>query len=186
MQVGKHTYGKDNITVHSWDEDTELVIGNFCSIAPRVKVFIGGNHRTDWISTYPFGFKKFDKAPFDPTLGLGECGRSWVKDYRRSTTRGGVTVGSDVWIGSDVTIMSGVTVGDGAVLAANSHVVKDVAPYTICGGNPAKPIRRRFPDDVVEKLLKLRWWDKSDEEIGEIKSILCSSRIDLLFQRYGL
>lgn len=90
------------------------------------------------------------------------------------STNGDVVIGNDVWIGSGVTIMSGITIGDGAVLAANACVVKDVAPYHIVGGNPAKSIKQRFEDDVVEILLRLRWWELPLENIKNISKILSS------------
>ncbi len=164
MNVGKYTYGHNNISVLSWGEGSKLEIGSFCSIAANVKVYLGGNHRVDWITTYPFGhinqglFNKFD-------------GKGHPK------TNGDVIIGNDVWIGSDVTIMSGVRIGDGAVLANNSHVVKDVEPYSIVGGNPAKLIKYRFDKDVIEKLLEIKWWDLSDNKINELSPLLCSENI---------
>ena len=164
MKIGKHTYGHNNISVLTWGEGSKLEIGSFCSIASNIKVYLGGNHRVDWITTYPFGhinqglFNKFD-------------GKGHPK------TNGNVIIGNDVWIGSDVTIMSGIKIGDGAVLANNSHVVKDVEPYSIVGGNPAKLIKYRFDKDVIEKLLEIKWWDLSDDKINELSPLLCSENI---------
>ena len=137
-------------------------MGGFCSIADNVTVFLGGNHRVDWISTFPFGHI------FEDLLG----------DYKVPgcpATNGDVIIGSDVWIGSASTIMSGVVIGDGAVIAANSLVVKDVPPYCIVGGNPASPIRFRFDGKIIDLLLRLKWWDLSLLEIKEISPILCSA-----------
>jgi acetyltransferase-like isoleucine patch superfamily enzyme len=172
MIVGRHTYGYENITTF-WEgyppSDASLTIGSFCSIAARIKIYCGGNHRTDWITTYPFGhiggFSKHD--------GKGH-----------PSTNGDVVIGNDVWIGADVTIMSGVTIGDGAVIAANSHVVKDVEPYTIVGGNPAKTIRKRFSDEIINKLLEIKWWNLDENIIDEISPLLCSDNFDNLFSLF--
>ena len=95
-------------------------------------------------------------------------------------SNGDVIIGNDVWIGHESTIMSGVKIGDGAVIAANSVVVKDVEPYTIVGGNPAKVIKKRFSDDIINNLLELKWWDWSNEKINENLNILCSNNFDKL------
>jgi len=160
---GKYTYG--NPTVLCNDRDAKLTVGNFCSIASNVRIYLGGNHRTDWISTYPFGhvhqnvFNRFD--------GNGH-----------PSTRGDVVIGNDVWIGDNVTIMSGVTIGDGAVIANNSHVIKNVEPYSITGGNPAKCIKYRFTPEQIEKLLRIKWWYWEDEKINRYTPSLCSNEIE--------
>ena len=163
MSYGKHTYGRPTI---SWEnENAKLIVGNFCSIAGGVKVYLGGNHRTDWITTYPFGhihqhiFNKFD--------GSGH-----------PSTKGNVIIGNDVWIGDNVTIMSGVNIGDGVVIANNSHVVKDIEPYSLVGGNPAKLIKYRFTQQQIEKLLEIKWWYWDDEKINNITPLICSNDID--------
>ena len=138
MSYGKYTYG--TLTVHWSNDNSKLAVGNFCSIAGNGHVYLGGNHRTDWISTYPFGHRHNDIFyNFD---GKGH-----------PSTKGDVIIGNDVWIGNNVTIMSGVTIGDGAVIACNSHVVKNVEPYALVGGNPSKLIKYRFTREQIEKLL---------------------------------
>jgi acetyltransferase-like isoleucine patch superfamily enzyme len=161
---GEHTYIGGNFNVFSWGEGTTLTIGNFCSLAANITVYLGGNHRTDWVTTYPFGHVNKDNFPYD---GKGH-----------PATNGNVIIGNDVWIGNNVNIMSGITIGDGAVIATNSHVVKDVPPYTIVGGNPARIIRKRFTEEQIDKLLKIRWWDWSIEKINEKVPLLCSGKID--------
>jgi acetyltransferase-like isoleucine patch superfamily enzyme len=169
MEVGRHTYGHEHITVHHWGEPTELRIGAFCSIADRIHVFLGGNHRVDWVTTYPFA----------------EFADAWPQAQGitgHPATNGDVTIGNDVWIGSGATIMSGVTVGDGAVIGAESCVTRDVPPYAIVAGNPAREIKRRFPEQTIEKLLELRWWDWSDDRIAANIKALSNDDIEMLFQ----
>jgi acetyltransferase-like isoleucine patch superfamily enzyme len=165
MEVGRHTYGHHQITVHHWGEPAELRIGAFCSIADRVDVFLGGNHRSDWVTTYPF--------PSFPDQWPAAKGIEGVP-----VTNGDVVIGNDVWIGSNATIMSGVTVADGAVIGTDSCVTRDVAPYAIVAGNPAKELRRRFDAETIAKLLELRWWDWSDERIGANAALMSSTDID--------
>ena len=167
MEVGKYTYGHENIKIMSWGSDSKLIIGSFCSIADKVKIFLDGNHRIDWITTFPFTHIHQDIFKLDNKT-----------DHPKSN--GDVIIGNDVWIGHESTIMSGVKIGDGAVIAANSVVVKDVEPYTIVGGNPAKVIKKRFSDDIINNLLELKWWDWSNEKINENLNILCSNNFDKL------
>lgn len=163
MSYGKYSYGMVNII---WNNDkAKLVVGNFCSIAQNVNIYLGGNHRTDWITTYPFGHINQDKfTEFD---GIGH-----------PSTKGDVIIGNDVWIGSNVTIMSGVTIGDGVVIASNSHVVKNAEPYSLIGGNPAKLIKYRFTTEQIEKLLEIKWWFWDDEKINKFTPFLCNKNID--------
>lgn len=165
MEVGKYTYGHDSINVMSWGSDSKLIIGAFCSIGDKVKVFLGGNHRTDWITTYPFTHLYQDVFKSE-------------KKTNHPISNGDVVIGNDVWVGYESTIMSGIKIGDGAVIAANAVVTKDVDPYTIVGGNPAKIIRKRFDDNVIEDLLKLKWWEWSDSEIADNLDFLCSNNFD--------
>ena len=167
MRVGRYTYGHRGITVHHWGEPAELIIGSFCSIASNVHVFLGGSHRTDRITTYPFGHIHQDI--FNTHDGSGH-----------PVTNGNVIIGNDVWLGHGATIMSGIRVGDGAVVAAMAHVVKDVPPYAIVGGNPARVIRHRFPPETIQALLSLQWWNWSDERIRRAVPLLCSDDIQAL------
>ena len=163
MYVGKYTYGTP---ILRWtNEKAVLMIGNFCSIAANVTIYLGGNHRTDWVSTYPFGHIHLDV--FNNFNGLGH-----------PSTKGNVIIGNDVWIGENVTIMSGVQIGDGSVIANNSHVVKDIEPYTLVGGNPAKFIKHRFSHEQIKELLRIKWWYWNDEKINKYTPLLCNNNID--------
>jgi acetyltransferase-like isoleucine patch superfamily enzyme len=163
MSYGKYTYGTPTIL---WENsDAKLVVGNFCSIAGNVNIYLGGNHRTDWVSTYPFGH--IHQNIFNIFNGQGH-----------PSTKGDVIIGNDVWIGNNVTIMSGVTIGDGVVIANNSHVVKNIEPYSLVGGNPAKLIKYRFTPEQIEKLLEIKWWYWDDNNINKFTPLLCNNNID--------
>jgi len=171
--VGKFTYGVGNIKLINHLNSPPLKIGRFCSIAGNVKIFTGNYHRTDWMTTYPFG-----------TLHQDFFGNEIPTGFPHSN--GDVTIGNDVWIGHSATIMSGVIIGDGAVIAANSHVIKNVVPYEIVGGNPAGHIKFRFPQAIVEKLLLIKWWELDDATIAKIHKNLTalanSENVDSLIQ----
>lgn len=128
----------------------KLKIGKFCSIGAGLTVFLNGNHRTDWITTYPFGSIRNELFPSQ---------RIHVSSNENMIPHKNVIIENEVWIGRNVTIMPGVTIGNGAIIACNSHVVKDVPPFTVYGGNPAKFIKFRFDEEIIEKLLKIKWWD---------------------------
>lgn len=163
--VGKYTYGHPGIKIHSWDNIYKVHIGAFCSIADGCVIFLGGNHRIDWVTTYPFGH--INQSVFNSFNGQGHPG-----------CKGDVYIGNDVWIGANVSIMSGVKIGDGAVIACNSHVVKDVEPYSLYGGNPAKLIKFRFSKEIIEKLLTIKWWNWDDTKINKSLGLLCNTNIE--------
>ncbi|HXU93486.1 MAG TPA: CatB-related O-acetyltransferase [Gallionella sp.] len=164
--IGAYTYGSPNI--HQWDNSARLTIGKHCSIEKGVSILLGGEHRTGWVTTYPFE-RSFHEAG-------GSAGHPHSK--------GDVTIGNDVWIGMGATILSGVTIGDGAVIVAHSLVTKDVPPYAIAGGNPARVVRSRFSVDVVRKLQAIAWWDWPIEKIEEGVPLLMDNDIDA-FIRWG-
>jgi acetyltransferase-like isoleucine patch superfamily enzyme len=152
-RIGPHTYGQPE--VFYYPNNAELEISDYCSIASDVGIFLGGEHHPEWVSTYPFGALWREHAtPLQPR------------------SRGNVVIGSDVWIGRNATIMSGVTVGHGAVIAAKSLIVKDVAPYAIVGGNPAKLIRYRFDEDTIARLLAIAWWDWPADRVRKAADLL--------------
>ena len=155
MSYGKYTYGVPGI--HWNNNDAKLVVGNFCSIAQGVNIYLGGNHRTDWVTTYPFGH--INQNIFNKFNGNGH-----------PSTKGDVIIGNDVWIGSNVTIMSGVTIG------------KSIEPYSLVGGNPSKLIKYRFSPDQIEKLLQIKWWYWDDNKINNFTSLLCNNNIDVFIK----
>jgi len=166
MIIGEYTYGHETINLIKPKENPyNLIIKKFCSIGENLTVYMGGHHRKEWITTYPFGHRY--KQTFNQFDGKEYC-----------VFKGDVIIGNDVWIGMNVFIMDGVSIGDGAIIAANSHVIKNVEPYSIYGGNPAKLIKYRFSKELINHLLKLQWWDKSIEEINSILTILCSNNYE--------
>lgn len=169
VTFGRFSYGQPFIDV-SEGETTRVTVGSFCSIARDVQIFVGGNHRMDWVTTFPFRW-------FFGMEGANQDGHP--------ASKGDVRIGDDVWIGTGATIMSGVTVGSGAVIAARSVVTQNVRPYALVGGVPAREIRRRFPDDQVEALLEIRWWDWPIERILESVPELCAENIDEFIERHG-
>lgn len=173
IAVGDYTYYDDfddvgnfekNVRYHFDFTGDQLIIGKFCMIASGVRFIMnGGNHLSDALSAYPFAI----------------FGNGWEKamEGRAYPNKGDTVVGNDVWIGHNATIMAGVTIGDGAIIATNATVVRDVPPYTIVGGNPATEIRKRFPESTIERLLEMKWWDWSIEDITANVHQLTGSRI---------
>lgn len=159
--IGQGSYGRPK--VHDWGGN-KLTIGSYCSIAGQVKIFLSGNHRTDWVTTFPLN-RRFPHW-LDASLIKHE-----------TTSKGDVVIGSDVWIGYDSLILSGVTIGDGAVIAARSVVTKDVPPYAIVGGNPAKVIKYRFDESTIKSLLHIKWWNWNQDKIEKFMPLLLSERI---------
>jgi len=157
--IGTHSYG--GLQIRSFGDDTQLTIGKYCSFAADVQIMLGGEHRPDWVTTYPFNILRAE--------------HTGIKGHPAS--KGNIIIGNDVWIGREAIILSGVTIGDGAVIAARSIVRKDVAPYTIVGGIPAKEIRKRFDDDVISRLLALRWWDWPDARVDGAVPLLLQQDI---------
>jgi len=168
--VGEFTYIADSefeshVTHHyPWLGD-KLVIGRFCQIAAGVEfVMNGANHQMNAVSTFPFytleGWNM--KPPAMEDLPL----------------KGDTVIGNDVWIGQNAVILPGVHVGDGAIIGANSVVGSDVAPYTIVVGNPAKVLRKRFDEELIDLMLQFRWWDKSIEEINGLIPVLTNSDLE--------
>lgn len=147
-------FEKNNVLYHYPINDDRLVIGKFCSIACGAKfIFNCANHTLRSLSTYtfPLFFEEWN-------LSKSELSSAW-------DNKGDIIIGNDVWIGYDAVIMAGVTIGDGAIIGARAVVTKDVAPYSIVGGVPAREIRKRFAPEVIERLRELKWWDWPEEKI---------------------
>jgi acetyltransferase-like isoleucine patch superfamily enzyme len=166
FEIGAHSYGRPKVRFP--ESGRQLTIGRYCSIADKVEILLGGNHRVDFVSTYPFG--AFPQR-WPEAIALG---RSF------EASRGDVRIGHDVWLGSGATILSGCSIGHGAVIAAHAVVTRDVAPYAIAAGNPARQIRLRFAEPIVGALLRARWWDLSDLEVAELVPLLASDRLEEL------
>jgi virginiamycin A acetyltransferase len=153
--VGDYTYYDDpnpqdfekNVLYHYPFYGDKLIIGKFCAIAPGVKFIMNGaNHTMNGVSTYPFSLMGHGWEIVIPTLN-------------DLPIKGDTIIGNDVWIGYETVVMPGIRIGDGAIIAAKSVVTKDVAPYTIVGGNPSKIIRNRFDEKTIEELRSIKWWD---------------------------
>ncbi len=152
--VGEYSYGFRRESFFFFHPNDRVVIGKFCSIADGVK-FILGNHSTNTVSTFPFHALCFGGEP-----------------YADSKSKGNIEIGNDVWIGANALILSGVKIGHGAVIAAGAVVNKDVAPYAVVGGVPAKVIKMRFDSDQVAALEKIQWWNWPIEKIKENLNLL--------------
>lgn len=161
---GRGTYGR--IEVRGEGEGATLKVGNFCSLAPGVMIYLGSEHRSDWVTTFPF-------PVFWP-----EAER--FTEYSRS--RGDVTIGNDVWIGESALILSGVTIGDGAIVGAGAVVRKDIPPYAIAIGNPAQIVKYRFDPNIVAELLAIQWWNWPDDKIRRALPSLLSPNISAFIQ----
>lgn len=164
-EMGHGSYGIP--LVHDWQEGSTLKIGSFCSIAENVNIFLGGHHRSDWITTFPF--PAFVKSA------------SHIEGYAFS--RGDVVIGNDVWLCTGVVILSGVRIGHGAVVAAGAVVTKDVESYSIVAGNPARCVRYRFDESDRQSLLELAWWNWPEELILQAIPLLCSGDIKGLLKQ---
>jgi acetyltransferase-like isoleucine patch superfamily enzyme len=163
--IGRHSYGLSGASVERENGGARLDIGAFCSIAPGVRFLLGVDHPVDLPSTFPFESKLFGGP-----------------SNRDAVSKGGITIGHDVWIGRDAIILSGVSIGTGAVIGAGAVVPKDVAPYAIVVGNPAREVRRRFPEAIIARLLESQWWDLSDDVLRSLQTELYSKDIEAFLQ----
>jgi acetyltransferase-like isoleucine patch superfamily enzyme len=151
MRIGRGTYA-NGMTIYCWNPTVKVTFGKYCAIADQVTLVAGGEHHKDWVTSYQF-------------VDLWQI---WdLYTHLKPKTKGNILIGNDVWIGTSAIILSGVTIGDGAVIGAGSVVVKDVPPYAIVGGNPARVIRFRFTEEQVRALLNIRWWDWPEKHIRE-------------------
>lgn len=170
--VGDYTYYDDSVAPTEFEKNNvlfnypefgdKLIIGKFCSIASGTKFIMGSaNHRLGSVTTYPFNV----------------FGGSWQENtpdhMSQLPFKGDIVIGNDVWIGRESIIMPGIKIGDGAIIAAYSVVTKDVEPYSVVGGNPARFIKKRFNDELIELLLEFKWWDLPPEKLVAVLPLLC-------------
>ncbi len=180
ISVGEYTIYNDwahdprnfehnNVLYHYPINGDKLIIGKYCAIACGAKfMFTSGNHSAKSLSnyTFPIFFNEWE-------LDAANIKSAW-------DNKGDTVIGNDVWIGYEAVIMQGVHIGDGAVIGTRAVVTKDVPPYTIVAGVPARPIRKRFDDSVIDRLLKLKWWDWPDDKVKECLPLIMSGDIDAL------
>ena len=182
IHVGRYSYYSGYYHGHSFDDCArfilpdadadKLVIGSFCSIGSGAAFIMAGNqgHRNDWVSSFPFFW-----MPDVPAFAQARNGFQPAGD---------TVIGNDVWIGSEAVIMPGVTIGHGAVIGTRSLVARDVEPYMIVGGNPAKPIRKRFDDARIAMLMEMQWWDWDDAQLQPAMPLLTSGDIEALHRHW--
>ena len=174
-EIGDYSYGHPKVRFS--ETGAKLRMGRYCSIADKVEILLGGDHRLDYATTYPF----------TALPGLWPSARGLEGSH---ATKGDVTIGHDVWMGSGCMILSGTTIGHGAVIGARTVVTRDVPAYGIVAGNPGRLIRIRFPDEVVARLMAAAWWDLPREEVVPLIPLLQSNRVEELLaalaERRGL
>jgi len=164
--IGEYTYGQP--VVLWWGEDTSLTIGKFCSIAANVQIYIGGNHHTEWVSTYPLAALYSSSSE------------------KESTAKGNVVIGHDVWIGNNATILSGVTIGNGAIIGACAVVSKDVPAYAVVAGNPAMVKKYRLSCAQIKALETIAWWNLSEDKIKDNIPLLLSGNVNAFIQLHTI
>ncbi|MQA53677.1 type B chloramphenicol O-acetyltransferase [Pseudomonas piscis] len=180
IKVGRYSYYSGYYHGHSFDECArylppdegvdQLIVGSFCSIGSGAAFIMAGNqgHRNEWISTFPFYWMSEEPAFAGAQNGYEGAGDT--------------VIGNDVWIGSEAVIMPGIKVGDGAVIGTRALVTRDVEPYAIIGGNPAKTIRKRFDERTVQMLLEMKWWDWPIDQLQAVMPLITSGNVEALYQ----
>lgn len=182
ISIGDYTYYDDaadptgfeanNVLFNYPEFGDHLIIGKFCAIASGTKFIMGpANHRISSVTTYPFHV----------------FGRAWEENtpphLDQLPRKGDIVIGNDVWIGRECVIMPGVKIGDGAIVAAYSVVARDIPPYTVFGGNPAKFIKQRFDEELTDLLLQFAWWDLEPEALVEVLPLLCDPDLEQVKQK---
>ncbi|WP_430444915.1 MAG: type B chloramphenicol O-acetyltransferase [Pseudomonas piscis] len=182
IKVGRYSYYSGYYHGHSFDECArylppdegvdQLIVGSFCSIGSGAAFIMAGNqgHRNEWISTFPFYWMSEEPAFAGAQNGYEGAGNT--------------VIGNDVWIGSEAVIMPGIKVGDGAVIGTRALVTRDVEPYAIIGGNPAKTIRKRFDERTVQMLLEMKWWDWPIDQLQAVMPLMTSGNVEALYQHW--
>lgn len=166
-EIGRGSYGP--ITVKTFGPGEQLKIGNYCSFAQDVHILLGGNHRLDWVTTFPFSALHSEYRTFEG----------------HPATKGAVIIGHDVWVGHGATILSGVEIGTGAVVGAGSVVTGNIPPYAIAVGNPARVVGYRFDGKTIASLLKIAWWNWSEAEVDRAMPMLLSNDIQSFILEYS-
>ncbi len=165
--IGEWTYGRPNVLFS--DHGGKLSIGKYCSIADGATILLGGEHHLDWVTTYPFSMLWDDAQSFS--------------GYPMNT--GNVTIGHDVWIGHEALILSGVSLGNGAVIGARSVVTNDVPPYAVVAGVPARRVKQRFSEEMIEVLQRIAWWNWPVADVRQAWPYLLSGDIDEFVKVHG-
>jgi acetyltransferase-like isoleucine patch superfamily enzyme len=158
-EFGEWTYGQ--LKVLSWGTNSKLRVGRYCSIGGGVTIIVDGQHRLDWVTTYPMRLVS-----------------ATVNERDQVTSKGDVLIGHDVWIGDGATILSGVRIGNGAVIGARAVVASDVPAYSVAVGNPARVVRMRFSEPQIAALEKIAWWNWPNDRVKNLTTQLCSGRIE--------
>lgn len=167
-EIGDYTYGRPRIVAFG-NDPTSLKIGKFCSIADDAVLFLGGEHQVSFVTTYPF-------SHFFPFA------HSFTGVHPR--VKGDIIIGNDVWIGQEAFILSGVTIGDGAVIGARAVVAKDVKPYSVVVGAPARHLKYRVEESLIPHLLAIAWWDWPIEKIAEAMPLMLSEKVREFVEKY--
>jgi acetyltransferase-like isoleucine patch superfamily enzyme len=170
LNIGVHTYGLNRKSLIGLDDSCTLKIGKFCSFAPEVRIFLRSDHPTNLPTTFPLKTLLLQNSP-------------WPN--QDAISKGDVSIGNDVWVGARSMIMSGVNISDGAIIAAGSVVTKNIGPYEIVAGVPAKRIKSRFTKKQIEAMLRIKWWDWSDEKIKQ-ETVLFYSKTSDFIKRFDL
>ena len=168
IKIGTGTY-INGVEIYCWDERIDISIGRYCSIADKITIIAGGEHETKWVSTYPFipRWKVLELYPL-----------------QQPRFKGDIKIGNDVWIANNVVIMSGVTISDGAVVGAGSVVKSDIPSYCIAVGNPARAFSKRFSDEVIVRLNRIKWWDWDRGKISD--NLYCFNDIDEFIKKHDI
>jgi acetyltransferase-like isoleucine patch superfamily enzyme len=167
------TYFDRNVNIISWSDEYKIHVGKYCSIGRDCNFFLHANHRPDWVTT-----SSQLLGPVTPEIA------NMHMEMGHPSCKGDITIGNDVWIGAKSTIMSGVKIGHGAVIGSGSVVAKDIPPYAIVVGNPAKIVKYRFDEQQIEDLLGIAWWDWDESKIKEESMVLWSKDINYFIEKH--
>ena len=173
LHMGRLSYYDRHMNIITWSDDYKIKVGNYCSIGRECNMFLHANHRPDWVTTSTTlrGWVTPETDAMLKTMGHPHC-------------KGDIVIGNDVWIGAKATIFGGVKIGDGAVIGAGSVVTKDVEPYSIVAGNPAKFIKNRFTKEQIEKLMHIKWWNWDHSKVEKLSMELWSDNIDGFINKF--